>query len=302
MRQTAILMICSLLLVACGQRESESGADEKLRIMVSILPQAEFVERIGGDRVQVGVLVPPGQGPATYEPTARQMTELAEARIFFSIGVAFENAFLPSIERTLPELEIVDTREGITLRTMTALHHHEGEDDHQHDEHAHDHAGGDPHIWLAPELVQQQARTIAAALIAADPGHRNVYETNLDSYLADLQELDSHLRETLAPLRGKTLLVYHPAWGYFADAYGLRQEAIEIEGKEPTGQQLARIIEHARTEDVKVIFVQAQYSRNLAEAVAEAVGGSVVVIDPLARDHLANLKRVASEVGAALSP
>jgi len=314
LKHIAILVFSGLLLIACGQEQPNQTDDAHLQVMVSILPQAEFVERIGGERVKVGVLVPPGQGPATYEPTPKQMTELADAQIFFSIGVDFERALLSSIERTLPELKIVDTREGITLRTMTAHHHNEGDPgsvghdetgdqhSHQHDEHSHEQAGADPHIWLAPELVQQQARNIAAALIGEDPGHRTFYEANLDSYLADLQALDNQLRESLAPVRGKTLLVYHPAWGYFADAYGLRQEAIEMLGREPTGRQLARIIEHARTEDVRVIFVQAQFSRSSAEAVAEAIGGSVVVMDPLARDHLANLERVAREIGAALNP
>ena len=268
---------------------------DRITVFTSILPQEYFVERVGGDRVQVQALVTPGRSPATYEPTPRQMAALSEAKVFFRIGVPFENGLVPKIEGIAKGLQIVDTREGITLREMTAHHHHG-------DEHLEgcDDGGADPHIWLSPRLVKVQARTIADALIDVDPAGTATYETNLAVFLDELDTLDAHLVEALAPVTGKTFMVFHPAWGYFADTYGLEQTPIEIEGKDPSGQQLARVIEMAKDEGVLVIFVQPQFSTGSAERVAEAIDGAVVPIDPLARDYVANLERVAKAVHKAL--
>jgi zinc transport system substrate-binding protein len=253
-----------------------NASEPPLSVFTSILPQEYFVERIGGDRVEVQALVKPGSSPATYEPTPRQMAALSDAKIFFRIGVPFENAFVPKIEEAMEGLRIIDTRRGITLR------------------------GKDPHIWLSPRLVKVQARTIAEALIEIDPAGKTGYEENLAAFLQDLDALDAKLAEALAPVKGKTLMVFHPAWGYFANAYGLEQEPIELEGKDPSGQQLARIIEMAKNEGVRVIFVQLQFSMESAKSVAEEIGGAVVQIDPLARDYIANLEGVAEAIRKAL--
>jgi zinc transport system substrate-binding protein len=281
------------------------AADEgTITVFTSILPQEYFVERIGGDRVEVQALVAPGRSPATYEPTPRQMASLSEAKIFFRIGVPFENAFMPKIQDLTQGLRIVDTREGITLREMKAHHHgddgYQHEDHHADEEHHHHHGGTDPHVWLSPRLVKIQARTIADALIDIDPAGRAIYEKNLAAFVADLDVLDAHLAEALAPVKGKTFMVFHPAWGYFADAYGLEQTPIEIEGKDPSGQQLVRVIEMAKEQGVRVIFVQPQFSRQSAERVAGAIDGAVLPIDPLARDYVGNLERVATEIREAL--
>lgn len=315
-----MLMAVGLTAVpGCGKEGSVGSTPGKITVFTSIVPQEYFVERIGGDRVQVQALVTPGSSPATYEPTPRQMAALSEAKLFFRIGVPFENTFIPKIEGATDGLRIVDTRAGITLREMKAHHHlkddygaaeHPDEDDHAHhegnehhpDDHAHHHheGGTDPHIWLSPRLVKVQARTIADALIEADPAGQKTYEQNLAAFVKDLDALDADLTEALAPVRGKTFMVFHPAWGYFADAYGLRQEPIEIEGKEPTGRQLARMIEMAKDQGVRVIFVQPQFDRSSAERIAEAIDGVVVPIDPLARDYVGNLERVAATVREAL--
>jgi zinc transport system substrate-binding protein len=294
--------LCCLLPVAGVT--SEAG---EIPAFASILPQEYFVERIGGDRVAVQALVTPGSSPATYEPTPRQMAALSEAQIFFRIGVPFENALIPKIEGTMEGLRIVDTRKGITLRKMKAHHHHgdaphagecrgastQDEDD--------DHGGGtDPHIWLAPRLVKVQAHTIADALIEADPAGKAAYETNLAAFLKDLDTLDAILAEALAPVKGKTFMVFHPAWGYFADDYGLEQEPIELEGKNPSGAQLARMIAMAKDQGVRVIFVQPQFSERSAKRIAKAIDGAVIPIDPLARDYVGNLKQVARAVRDAL--
>jgi zinc transport system substrate-binding protein len=310
--------------------EGEAVPPAKLRVLVSILPQAYFLERLGGRHVEVDVLVGPGQSPETYEVTPRQIARLTEARAFFRIGVPFEESLLKKIAATVRQLEIVDTRQGIALRVMEHSHHHGEHADHDHDAAetsdsstaAADHGrgreadgradrdapsseaakGDDPHIWLSPRLVRIQAKTICDALVRLDPDHGNEYLENLKRFEADLDDVDRKLTKALEPLRGREFFVFHPAYGYFADAYGLRQVPVEIEGKEPGPKQLIGLIEKARKAGVKVIFVQPQFSTTAAETVARSIGGAVVPMDPLARDSLANLTAMAEKIRIALSP
>jgi zinc transport system substrate-binding protein len=169
-----------------------------------------------------------------------------------------------------------------------------------HDEDDHEHAGFDPHIWLSPPLVKIQARTILAALQEADPAHRSVYEANFKAFTAQIDQLDADLKKTFAGKKGLQFMVFHPAWGYFAHAYGLKQVPIEIEGKDPKPAQLKELIQHARENGIKVVFVQPQFSTKSAELVAREIGGQVAFANPLAEDWMANLRQVADKFQAAL--
>jgi zinc transport system substrate-binding protein len=293
------------LLLACaaapsgfagGRRQAEEPAAGA--VYVSILPEAQFVERIGGSRVAVEVLVQPGQSPHSFEPTPRQMAGLAAAGVYFRIGVEFENTLIPRIESSMPSLEVVDLRQGVRLREIGGDDHgeeHAGEDG---DSHAH--GGLDPHIWMDPRNVVIMAATIRDALIRHDPEGRAAYEEGYRSYVAELEALHQRISASLAPFRGETLFVYHPAFGYFAAAYGLQQVAVETGGSEPSARELARLIDAARAQGVRVLFVQPQFSSISAEAVARAIGGAVVPIDALARDYAGNLESVAAAVEEAL--
>jgi zinc transport system substrate-binding protein len=188
-------------------------------------------------------------------------------------------------------------------------HHGEAEHGHEkgehhgeaaHDKDHHEHSGLDPHIWLSPPLVKIQARTILAALQEADPGTRSVYEANFKAFATQINRLDADLKKTFAGKTGLQFMVFHPAWGYFAHAYGLQQVPIEIEGKEPKPAQLKELIQHARKNDIKVVFVQPQFSSQSAEVVAREIGGQVAFVDPLAEDWMANLSQVADKFQAAL--
>jgi zinc transport system substrate-binding protein len=195
-----------------------------------------------------------------------------------------------------------------------AKEHHEGDhaeadDDHEkgehheaaeHDEDHHEHAGLDPHIWLSPPLVKIQARTVLAALQEADPGHRSVYDANFKAFAAQIDQLDTDLKKTFAGKTGLQFIVFHPAWGYFAHAYGLKQVPIEIEGKNPKPAQLQELIQHARENNIKVVFVQPQFSTKSAKLVAREIGGQVAFADPLAEDWMANLRQVADKFQSAL--
>jgi zinc transport system substrate-binding protein len=250
---------------------------------VSILPQKYFVEQVGGAQVAVSVMVGPGQSPETYEPTPRQMTALSDARLYFSIGVPFEHIWMKRILAANPALRQVPMQRGIALLPLV------GEP-----------GGTDPHVWTSPLRVRIMAASIRDALIEADPGHRGEFETNYRAFIAQLDALDREIRTILAPARGKSFMVFHPAWGYFAKDYGLHQIPIEAEGKEPGGRSLARVIDLGRRERIKVIFVQAQFSRRMAETMAAAIGAGVVAVDPLAENYPQNLQQVARAFAAAL--
>jgi zinc transport system substrate-binding protein len=257
-----------------------------LRVFVSILPQKYFVEHVGRDHVAVSVMVGPGQSPETYEPTPKQMAALSQTRLYFSIGVPFEDARLPRIQAANPALHIVPMQRGITRLPLSGSR---GEP-----------SGEDPHVWTSPPRVKIMAATIRDALIAVDPANRHDYETRYETFIAELDTLDREIRAVLAPAKGKSFMVFHPAWGYFADTYSLRQIPIEAEGKEPGAKSLAAVIELGKRQHVKVVFVQAQFSRRSAETVARAIGARVVAVDPLAKDYSRNLLRVARAFAEAL--
>ena len=271
-----------------------------LTAVVSILPQVSFVERIGGARVEVRALVPPGQSPATYAVTARQMAWLTEADVYFRIGVPFETALLPGLRRSRGDFRVVDTRAGIPLRRMERHGHDSGRAPRAARGPVQS-AGADPHIWLDPKLVIRQSQTICETLVELDAAGEPIYRANLAGFVQDLQNLHARLLRTLKPVRGRAFMAFHPAWGYFADAYGLRQVPIEMEGKSPSARQLAKVIELAREEGVGTLFVQPQFDRRSAQAVATAIGGTVTTIDSLAPDYITNLARVAAEIARGLT-
>ena len=255
---------------------------EGLPVFVSVLPQKYLAERVAGERVAVSVMVGPGQSPATYEPTPRQMTRLAAARIYFRIGVPFEGVWVDGLAAANPSMKIIDTGQRIGAGGQ------DGRDDE------------DPHLWTSPLTALQIARTMKDAFVAADPEHRTEFESGFNRLAADLQGLDREIRELLGGLEKRKFMVFHPSWGHFADAYGLEQVAIERGGREPGARWLADLIDMARREGIRVIFVQEQFSRRNAEAVARAVAGRVVSVDPLAEDYIDNLRLTAEQFAEAM--
>lgn len=287
-------------------------AADPVPVFVSIAPQKYFVQRIGRNRVDVRVMVPPGASPATYEPRPRQMAALTTAKLYFAVGVPFETAWLPKLEAANPNMKVVHTEQGIEKHPMATHHHGEKQGHHPKDEHLHEsdahthkddhHSHGvlDPHIWLSPPLVKIQAAAIREALQEVDPAHRIDFEANYRRFAAALDALDAELRETFAGKPGLAFMVFHPAWGYFARTYGLQQIPIEIEGKDPKPAQLKDLIVHARENGIRVLFAQPQFSSRSAEMIAREIGGRVVVADPLAEDWMANLRAVADKFRSAV--
>ena len=291
-----VIVIGLFVLISSGCRQQPPSGEsrQRLPIAVSIAPQAWLVGRIGGEHVEVFAIVRAGESSATYQPTDVQVTEVMRAAAYFRIGVPFENGpWFRSILQ-VRNMPVIDFRDGIELRRMEVHSHHDDAESAGEGEPVDGEGwGDDPHIWLSPRLLRIQARTVAEALSELDPDHRADYELALNAVDMELQKLDATLRERLEPIQGRVFLVFHPAWGYFSDEYGLEQLAVEIEGKEPGDADLTRLQREAREAGARVLFVQRQISPRSARAVAEAIGGRVEILDPLAGDVAANLLRVA---------
>ncbi|MCJ8501490.1 metal ABC transporter solute-binding protein, Zn/Mn family [Desulfatitalea alkaliphila] len=297
------LILVFLLCLAVGN----AVADDSLTVFVSILPQQYFVHQIAGDLVQVQVMVSPGAGPHTYEPKPAQMAALAGARLYFSVGVAFEQAWLPRFKSVNPNMRVVAMDQGIEKMAMDAhAHHHHDDHPHPHAQvhahaHAHDDAAAlDPHIWLAPPLVKIMAGHTLAALQEELPEHAAVFQANHEAFVDRLDRLHRRIAEMLTDHQGMRFMVFHPSWGYFAHTYGLLQVPIEVEGKAPKPAQLQQLILEARAADIKVIFVQPQFSTRSARMIAEAIEGDVVAADPLAYEWEAGLLEQATALQRAL--
>jgi len=277
----ALALLCPSLLAAAP-----------LRVYVTIQPQQYFVKQIAGELAQVSVLVPPGSEPHSYEPKPRQMAELAKARLYFSIGVGSEQVWLRRIRATNPQLRVVATDAGVKKLAMSADQAHAGHTDHG--------AGADPHIWLSPRLAKVQAVSIAQALIQADPAHAASYRANLRRFTAELDSLDQRLGQILKDR--PSFMTFHPAWGYLAHDYGLKQLAVEVEGKEPKPAQLKRLIDTARREGIRVVLIEPQFSDRAARIIASEVGAQVMSADALSADWAANLIKVAQAIAGGQKP
>lgn len=275
------------------------AASYRQSIFVTIEPQRYFVQQIGGDFVECQVMVPPGADAHTYEPKPRQMAALSGARLYFAIGIEFEEANLDKIISINPAINVVHTDEGIKKIPMKS-HHHKGDRSQAGVETNHEQHGLDPHIWLSPTLVKIQAASILKALNEIDPAHKNEYEANYKNFISRVEQLDAELKALFKEKSGMKFIVFHPAWGYFAENYGLEQVPVEIEGKEPKPAQLKELISHARENNIKVIFAQPQFSVKSAKVVAREIGGEVIFADPMAYEWLTNLRNVADKFREAL--
>jgi len=273
---------------------SPASAENPMKVTVSILPQKYFVQKIGGDLVDISVMVLPGASPATYEPKPRQMVNLTESKIYFAIGVSFEEAWLQKFAGANPDMRIIATQNGIEKIPMKRHLH---DDKERYPDKAAARAGGkDPHIWLSPPLVMLQARNILNALVRVDPTNREIYASNYKTFITELVDLDLKISD-LFPDTGQAtrFMVYHPAWGYFAKTYDLIQIPVEMEGKNPTPKGLQQLIPNAKKHGIRVVFVQPQFSTKSARTIARAIGGRVVFADPLAFDWAKNLLLVARQ-------
>ncbi|MFC1545079.1 metal ABC transporter solute-binding protein, Zn/Mn family [Gemmatimonadota bacterium] len=284
-----------LMVAACGSDRERIG--DELLIAVSVQPHAWLVEQIGGERVDVIAILSPGDSPSTYQPTDSQISRVMRARLFFRTGVPFEHGRWFDTLASSGGLEIIDLRAGVELRHMEHDHDHEGEEPSGITvEAAEEESGTDPHIWVSPALLKIQAHAIADALTSVDPEGSAEYHRRLESLERELDELGEYIHSRFEDHQGKAFYVFHPAWGYFAEEFGLNQKAIEIEGKDPSDHDLTIIQEEMRADRALVIFIQPQIGSRAVEAVADAMGADVKILDPLVRNVISNLRSVADAI------
>ena len=262
-------------------------AGNKLNVFVSILPQQYFVQQVGTEYIEVQVMVGPGQNPATYDPTPQQMVALANADIYFSIGVPFESAWLDKIKNN-NKLTVVEC-----CKWLANLNNHE---------HSHDHTNySDPHIWTSPVKVMQITELVKNSLKDKDGINTNSYEKSAAEFINQLQNLDMLVQYKTANLRKRDIIVSHPSWSYFADEYGFNQIAIEQEGKEIQASSMVKLIKLAIENNVKAIFVQPQFNHKAAEVIAKEIDAKILILDPLAFNYIENMINVTNKIVEGLS-
>ncbi|MBT7520873.1 MAG: zinc ABC transporter solute-binding protein [Nitrospina sp.] len=271
-----------IILIQIFYFTDKSWADPDL-VFVSIAPQKFFVERIGGNEIQVEVMVKTGESPATFNPNPKKMSLLAYAKLYFSIGVPFEKVWISRIKNIQPKLKIIP----LNKNTTPSSDHHQGE--------------GDPHIWLSPPLVKKMVAQIEVALSRQRPEKSAFFKKNYQALIKDIDKLDQEIRQIFAKSKKHTFMVFHPAWTHFAETYSLKQISIEHQGKEPGPRALQEIINVGKKQNIKIIFVQKQFGLTVAKKIAKMIGATVREMDPLAENYIDNMRNTAQAISGAIN-
>lgn len=289
MKKLIFILVTGIIILISGCAKKEP--DTKKYITVSILPQKFFVEKITGDNFEINVLLPPGVSPHTFEPPPSSLIQLSKSSLYFTAGhLDFENTWLEKFRSVNPGMNIIDTSVGVELISNKDEDPHEGEIEGQ--DH-HEHTGIDPHIWMSVKEVKIQCKNILDAVIKTDPENKELYLKNFEIFDLDLDKLDMQIRTMLTGLETRKFIIYHPALGYFARDYGLEEISVEMDGKDPAPEDLKNLIDTAKADGIKVIFVQKQFDTRQAESIASEIGGKVMHLDHLSEDWLNNMIAIA---------
>ena len=253
-----LMVIMSLFITSC---ELEPSAD----ICVSIGPQAYLVKRLAGEETQVTVMIPPGTAPPTYAPTASQVRDLHECKLYVKNGhpdFHFEKKHIDPYLKGHPEVLTVNMARDLDI------------------------VPGDAHIWLSPRYMKVAAHRIYEQLKVLYPERKDELKANLTALQNDIDKLDAELTQILSPNQGKEFLTLHPSWGYFSRDYGIEQVSIRHEHKAPSTQEMAHLIEHAKEHDIHIIFVQKEFAFEQLQVISKAIDGEIIALDPLNSDWL----------------
>ncbi|MBR4834120.1 MAG: zinc ABC transporter substrate-binding protein [Thermoguttaceae bacterium] len=301
------LMLCALIAVlgilqltqwGASRRQLADADASKICVLVAVDPLAYLVERIGGDRVVATTLTPTGKDPESFSPTPSDLAALASTRLFFRVGLAVEERFAKNLASIAPESRAVDLCEGLELLPNPCGHSH----NHDGDSHSCSTSELDPHVWTSPATVRLLVAKATAALSEASPENADFFAANAATLDAELAALQIELSERLAPFEGRTFVVFHPAYGYFANEFRLTQRAVESQGKAPRPRELASLIETAQTDGVRALIVQPEFDRAAAQVVANEIGADLLDHSPLEKDYFANLRSLAEVVERSLAP
>lgn len=282
-RLALVIILIIITAVVLGylaeQRISTATDSDKIGVVVTIAPEAEFVKAVGGDKVDVTVMVPSTADVHTYEPLPSQLSEVAKARMYVEVGssLEFENNYLDKLKASNPSMLIVNASQGIELMPSSE---EDGDET------------IDPHVWLSPRNAKIMVENIYQGLVQVDPANQAYYQKNRDQYLEKLDELDKNTTEIL---NGKTkpILIYHPAFGYYARDYNLTFIGVMVNDEEPSAQRIARMVDVARENNITVVYLEPQYNSKFMDSLANQIGGQVIVVSDLDENYLENMKNVA---------
>lgn len=286
----AAVVCCVALFINGGCSVEDKSGNSGVKVVCGLPPVAFIAKEIGGKYVTVQSMLPVGRSPHDYSPRPADIRDAGRSALFFTTGMNFEK----NAARAMPDqVKIIDVTTGIRRR-----HFDDGKGccDGHGEGHDHNHEALDPHVWLSPVQAVNIGTVVRDALIAVDPEHAEVYRENFAKFKKQLDVVHQENLKRLAPYAGRNFLVYHPAFGYFADAYKLRQHPLEINGREMNAVQLATVIEKANKENIKVVFVQPQFNPRIANELARRINGVAVPLDPLAYDLVENFRNMTDAI------
>ena len=289
-RCAAVACVVLSLICGCGRKPKAEGP---LAVAAGLPPVAFLASRIGGEAVVVSTMLPDGRSPHDYSPAPGDVLNASRSKLFLTTGMNFETTLCRPLDSA--KTTVCDVTEGVRRIPMASGPDHH---DHGHD-HAHD--ALDPHVWLDLDNLGVMANNICKAFCAADPDNESLYRANTIKLVGELRIQRQLLAAQLAPFRGWCFYVYHPAFGYFANMFGLRQEAVELDGREVTPAHLAELTRRAKSDRVGVIFVQPQFNPSAMRALQRQLRVEVKTADPLRRDVLKNIQELVSELRMAFA-
>lgn len=294
-----VLMLLGLSLIlnlglGCGKKTEEPVEDGKIKISCLIAPISWIAAQVGGEYTNCNSMIPDGENIHAYQAMPQEINCLQSADYYLLIGLPIEYKTISKVLKD-SEVEIVDVTTTIKRRKISGEENCEDCDhDHSHDHKTDEHEQfTDTHLWLSPANNLKIAEAICELLVKADPTNKAEYYKNLAVLTVKINNIDNKLQQQLAPLKGQKMMVYHPAFGYFADHYGMIQTAVETGGKSPTPKQLENILHQIRNQQVKVILVQPQFPRHSAQAISAATGAKVITVDPTHGNVLETYQNIA---------
>jgi len=260
--------------------QNHSGSSDRIQVAATIAPLADLVKAVGGDRVDVTVVVPPGAEPHTFEPTPSLMVKLSQADLYVMNGAGLE-FWMDQLLQSSGNLRIVDSSLGIELLQE-------------------DGKETNPHIWLSLRNAAIQVKNICSGLSDLDPDNRDYYIQNRDDYLSKLHALDEEFNRSFANVTTPVFIVHHPAWSYFARDYRLEQIPLLVEEKEPGPRYLSQVIDLARESNIATVFLEPQFNPKAAEVIAREMSARLIVLDPLAPDYLESMRYAGREIAQSM--
>ena len=293
MNRKRVLIVLVILIFAfassyylASKKTNMMGNDGRIGVVVSIGPQIEFVKAVGGDKVDVTLMVPSNADPHTYEPLANQLSQVSNAKMYAELGtpIEFEVNYMDKIKAINPNMLVVNTSQGINLIPNSA----ENES-----------TSMDPHDYVDPKNAEIMVNNIYQGLVQIDPEDKDYFQKNRDNYLQQLDDLDKNTTKLLKGKQGTNILIYHPAFGYYAKDYNLTQVGAMINDEEPSPQRIAMMVNIAKQNNITIIYSEPQYDHKFMQSIASQIGAQVLNVNDLDEHYVQNMENIAIEFSKA---